>query len=151
MAFDDSIKAPKMGGPARAIDYDRGVIINVHKQTGMDVFMYLDTPGVYLNAHGGEVSEKLASEAGYDTVRWGKQRLIRERTADAHARIKEELEEAASQRRVVAERNGFQILDLGLGRHQVLHDGEVLTKEVLPLDLAEELLEQLAPSQVEAA
>ena len=42
----------------RKIDYDRGVFIRTASDLGMDVFMYRDTPGIYLNAHLEALSRK---------------------------------------------------------------------------------------------
>src|SRR5690554_3858011 len=54
------------------IDLDRGVLIRKHETTGTTIYMYFDTPGVYLNAHGGKVSEALAKQAGFDVDLYGK-------------------------------------------------------------------------------
>lgn len=135
----------------RKIDYDRGVIISQHKQTGMDIFMYVDTPGVYLNAFGTPVADKLAKEAGYDVEKFGKERVKRERMKAATDAIEQELAIVNDQgvKTVVEETEGFKIIDIGLGRHFVEDpDGNKLTSVPLPLEQAKVLLRQLVPNAV---
>lgn len=132
-----------------AIDYDRGVLIRIHEKTGVDVNMYVDSPGVYLSNHGTPVSESLAAEAGFDVERHRREKIIRERTSEAEEAIRKELAQGEATRRVVIEKDGFKVLDLGLGRHQLLSPtGDVLTTQMLPLKVAQDLLEALtaAPS-----
>lgn len=133
----------------RNIDYDRGVIIKTHNASGMDVYMYADTPGVFLNAFGTEVDEKLAKEAGYDVDRLSREKVKRERIAAAAQMIEQELALAdkEGQKEVVVERAGFKVIDIGLGRHFVEDpDGNRLTVHALPLEQAKTLLDQLTPS-----
>lgn len=130
----------------RKIDYDRGVIISQHKASGMDVFMYVDTPGVYLNAFGAPVSDQLAKEAGYDVEKFGKDKLKRERMAKAMTAIEAELAIAdeVGKKNVVEEKGGFKIVDMGVGRHYVEDpDGNRLNSVPLPVEQARVLLTQL--------
>ena len=131
---------------ARKIDYDRGVIISQHKASGMDVFMYVDTPGVYLNAFGTPVSDQLAKEAGYDVEKFGKDKLKRERMAKAMTAIEAELAIAdeVGKKNVIEEKGGFKIVDLGVGRHYVEDaEGNRLNSIPLPVEQARVLLAQL--------
>lgn len=129
------------------IDYDRGVMMNVHP-SNVEVYMYLDDPGVYLSAHGTPVTEDFARGAGFDVVEQTKKRQVKERMKVAMTRINAELELAASEKVVVMERNGFKLVDLGLDRHQVESpDGLVLNKDPLPLAQAKTLLEALTPEK----
>lgn len=135
---------------SKNIDYNRGVLKKVHNKLGVDVYMYKDTPGVYLNAYGTEVSEALAAEAGFDIETLGRARLKRERMAQAMAAIEQELnpEVGAGERKLVEERGGFKIMDIGLGRHIVEDpDGNKLTAAPLPLETAKVLLERLTPNE----
>lgn len=128
----------------RKIDYDRGVIINNHQASGMDVFMYVDTPGVYLNAHGTEVKESLAQEAGFPVERYARERLRRERMTKAMQAIDAELASIGTVREVIAENKGFKAVHIGLGRHRVEDpDGGMLTDQDLTKEQAELLLEKL--------
>lgn len=127
------------------IDYNRGVMMTRHP-SGIEVFMYLEEPGKYLSAHGTPVSEKLAKEAGMDTEKFRKQRIVTEKMAEHRQKVLAELEIAQQDRVVVAEQGGFSVVDLGQDRHQVLDpDGTVLTAEPLPKEAALGLLDQLAP------
>lgn len=130
----------------RAIDYDRGVLIRADQVTGVEVFMYLDDPGQFLSKAGNPVSLDLARKAGYDVDGLTKQRLLRQRLVEAEAKIRAELEVGEENRKIVLEKGDFRVLDIGFGRHQVLHkDGEVLTQEPLPLEQAKMLLNELSP------
>ena len=127
------------------IDYNRGVIKRIHP-TGIEVYMYRDTPGHYLNAFGSEVGAELAKAAGFDTERYGKARLRGERMGEAMKIIEAELASGPAEPTVVEERAGFQIVDIGLGRFRLVDpDGGVLTTTPVPREMADLLLDQLAP------
>lgn len=132
------------------IDYDRGVIIRTEPKTGVDVYMYRDSPGVWLNAYGTPVTEELAKMAGFDVERYSKERIKRERMATAMAAIEQEMASAAVKKAVVMERGGFSVIDIGLGRFHVEDpDGNQLTSTFLPKETAIMLLDQLSPPVVE--
>jgi len=137
---------------ARIIDYNRGVLINSHPTLGMDVFMYVDTPGVYLTAHGTAVSEELAHQAGYPVEQYRKERQKRDRMNAAKVAIEKELEVAVEDK-VLKERDGFKVMNLGLGRYDVVDpDGNVLHPgQHLPEATALKLLDQMAPLPVPKA
>lgn len=66
-----------MAGYDGPIDMNRGVMYCTHPSAvTFRIFMYLDTPGEYLDGHGRPVPERLASEAGFPVERFRKQRLI---------------------------------------------------------------------------
>lgn len=131
---------------ANLIDYDRGVHIRTVDSMGLDVFMYVDSPGVYLNAHGKEVSIELAKAAGFPVETHVKQRQIKERMATAIDQIKREMEAVPEEKRVILERKGFTMIDIGLDRYQVLApDGDVLTKNPMSKREAEIVFSQLVP------
>lgn len=130
----------------RKIDYDRGVRIRTIPDLGMDVFMYKDTPGVYLNAYGTEVSLDLARLAGFDVDRLGKLRTRNERVALMARQIDAELAVAEQSREVVEELDGFKIIDIGAGRYLIEDpDGNILTQQIPSLDLAGKLLKGVVP------
>lgn len=132
------------------IDYDRGVIFKTHPTNGMNVYMYVDTPGKYLNAFGTGVEEKLAAEAGFDIEKYGKLRIKGERMATAMKAIEEELEMVDKVETVVQEQDGFKLIDIGLGRH-VLKDpeGNILTTTMLSEEQGKLLLSRLVPQPKE--
>jgi hypothetical protein len=127
------------------IDYDRGVIIRTIPEMGMDVFMYRDNPGVYLNAHGDEVGIALARMAHFDVEKFALQR--RRRLAIAAAASAADAEMLASEKTtgevVVLEKDGYKIVMLSAGRHVVKDpEGNVLTQGVvLTLEMAKKVLE----------
>lgn len=105
-----------------AIDYDRGVQKRLHP-TGISVFMYKDQPGVFYNAHGKEVAPSLATECGYKTERLLREKLRREKMTAAQIAIDEEFGYSDKQHVVVAERDGYQLVDIGLDRF-IIEDNE---------------------------
>jgi hypothetical protein len=133
----------------RKIDYDRGVRIRTVPNMGMDIFMYKDAPGVYLNAYGTEVTLELAKLAGFDVERLGKLRLRQERMAQMARQIDDELATAEQSREVVEELDGFKIISLGDERYVIEDpDGNVLTTQIVSLAMANKLLGGLVPSKV---
>jgi hypothetical protein len=125
---------------AGKIDYDRGVLIMTHPGSGMDVYMYVDSPGEYLTAHGKEVNEKIAKEAGYDVEKLGKEKVRLERRRKAAQEIDAEFE-IEGKEEVVQEKEGFKVVAYGYGRHNVIDpDGNKLNNIPLTLDMALKLL-----------
>lgn len=131
------------------IDLDRGVHMRSHPASGMDIYMYVDDPGVYLSAHGNQVDDKLAEASGFPVEEFAKKRRIKLALAAAHDKVLQELQESEGTHNVVAEKEGFQMVDIGMDRFQVLSpDGEALNTHPLPKHDAEILLEQLVPDKV---
>lgn len=139
----------------RKIDYDRGVVIKLIKELGMEVFMYKDTPGVFLSQHGTEVSPLLAKRAGYDVDLLMRKReharLVALATASATEKLNLSSENATKQ--VIAEQGGFQVVLIGGSRYVLLSpDGAELTKGIpLTEQVALELLKEVAPQATPAA
>lgn len=130
------------------IDYDRGVEIRTHHLSGVDIFMYVDEPGVYLSAHGTQVSEQMARECGYPVDDQVRQRELKKKLKAAHDAIYQEMAQGEENSIVVCEKDGFQIVDIGLGRHQIMSpDGDKLTDVPLPLEQAQAVLQQLVPDK----
>lgn len=106
--------------------YDRG-ILKRHHPAGLEIYMFLDTPGVFLNAHGTEIDPSLAAEAGFPTEDLLKEKARRERIADATARIDEQFA-VDGKRDVIDEVNGYKIVQLGSRGHQIFDaDDNLLT------------------------
>lgn len=129
------------------IDLDRGVHSRTDPQTGMEVYMYVDVPGVYLSAHGSEVGEELARRAGFPVDEQLKKRRVQQALSAAQDRVLAELAAAdQSVKTVVKEAEGFKIVDIGYDRYQVLSpEDDMLTPKPLDLRSAVILLEQLVP------
>jgi hypothetical protein len=75
---------------ALAIDLDRGVEYRAAGQHGASVYMYVDTPGEYFDAHGNPVNDELAAATGFDVK---KHRLLHAKAvkmAEAKAAIDEQ-------------------------------------------------------------
>lgn len=119
---------------AIAIDFDRGVAIrNIHR-TGMDVYMYIDTPGVYFARNGHEVPEAIAREAGFDIEKLGKERVKRQRLRDAYDAIERDSDAGVSTHSVVDEKGGFRLVDIGQERYIITSaDDSNVTLTAVPL------------------
>lgn len=136
------------------IDYDRGV----HKRTGpggIEVYMYKDDPGVYLNAYGTPLPESIAEAAGFDVATNRKAKLKKERVAAALRAVDADLAslegEPDAEEVVTKEQDGWKIIDIGLGRRLIKDpEGNQITPQSMPQEQAESLLAQLAgpPSTV---
>jgi len=77
------------------IDYDRGVVKRIHPNLGVDVYMYRDDPGVFLNAFGTEVDVELAKSCGFDVDKLEKAKRKKEMMAKAMIEIEAQLAEEA--------------------------------------------------------
>jgi hypothetical protein len=133
---------------AFAINLDRGAMTCTHPSLGIAIYMYLDDPGVYLTEHGNvlENGEVLAQQAGFETEKFAKQRKIKQAMQHANEKIMKEFNESTT--KVLVERGGFKIMDIGLDRCNVLSpDGDVLNKTPMPLAQANILLDHLAPKE----
>ena len=133
------------------IDVNRGVMIKKHPGLGL-IYMYLDAPGVFLNAHGSEVPDKVAKGANYDTETLGKEKVKRERMREAMTAIEIELELAVTsdEENVIEERDGFRVVGLALGNaHLYDPDNNKLTPVPVPEAEALKLLDHLAPVKEE--
>lgn len=127
------------------IDYDRGVLKRTHG-TGLDIYMYIDSPGHYLNSHGTEVTVELAKGAGFDTEALGRKRLLNERLSEANDKIRSELDAAANERKVEQEVDGFKLIDLGLGNYMVVGPDDMnLLPRPIPKQQAVMLFKELVP------
>lgn len=136
----------------RLVDYDRGALIKTHPGTGMDVFMYVDTPGEYLTAHLKSVPDVIAKEAGYDVDHLAKERLRRSRKAQASAIIDKELsDDANTEEECVDVRNDFRLVSIGMGRYNVKDpDSNLLNAHPLPKESAVRLFNAMAGDEVKA-
>lgn len=126
--------------------YDRGVCVRLHP-AGLEVLMYIDTPGVYFDARGKNVSGVLAKEAGYDTEKFGRDKVYRDRMAAVDAELRAELEQASEgDKSVVLERDGLRLISIGGGRHYLEDtDGRRLNSVFVTEEKGRELMGKYAP------
>lgn len=145
---------PALVSSERKIDYDRGVVIKLISSLGMEVFMYRDDPGVYLSQHGTVVPDELAEMAGFDIQLLGKRRKHKLMVAQATEAYSKQLElgEAKATRKIIAERDGFQVVLVGGVRHAVLDPDGLEINKNMPLTeaVAMELFNKLAPEKAPA-
>lgn len=106
-----------------AIDLNRGVLIRKMRDANMKIFMYFDTPGIYYNVHGKEIPEAVARAAGFETERYAKQRLKREKMKEFERTIEAQLAMEAEDDAppaILAERGEFKVIDAKLGNVWVI-------------------------------
>ncbi len=116
------------------IDRNRGVTIRTDISTGAQVYMYKDLPGVFLNAFGTPVSDKIARTAGFDVKTLCHERDKRAAMRDSMAKIEAEYEQqnSAGHRKVVEQDHGFKLIQMPFGRHAVEDpEGNVLNTKQL--------------------
>lgn len=135
------------------IDFDRGVIIRTHILSGMDVCMYRDEPGVFLNAFGKPVSDAIARDA-FGQARFDelvRRRQFRAKLKEAERAIEAEMATAAkAEKRVVRKADGLCLVDVGNDRYIIEDaDGNRLSPQPLPKDTANKVFEKLADDAVE--
>ncbi len=127
------------------IDYNRGVTKRL-TQAGVEIFMYQDEPGVFRNAFGDTVAVALAEEAGYNVAHLGQLRAKKLRLTEAHAAIEAEYQSSETERKLIQEINGYQLISIGLGRHEVLDpDGTKLSADPLTREEADVLIKAMVP------
>lgn len=128
------------------MDADRGYAMRVIDGSGVQVYMYMDEPGIFRNAFGQEVDDSLARLAGFDVDRLLKERAKRERMKAAFEQIEAEMAEGEAKQEVALERSGYTLIDLGLGRFQIKDpEGGLLTAQPVPEEVARKLFDQLVP------
>ena len=131
------------------IDLNRGVTKRIHV-SGVAVYMYKDDPGKYLNAFGSEVEDELAKAAGFDVDTLGAARRKKERVAQAMSVIESEFAQDEGTEVVVAESQGFTVVSVGLGRHNLFDpESNKLNSNPLTEEEALRLLEQMVPKSPE--
>lgn len=132
----------------RKIDYDRGCLKMIHP-LGIEVYMYYDEPGMYMNAYGTEISEDFAREAGFDVERLGKARKRKELFAAAHQGVLDQLaQDDAGVHDVVRERGGVSVVDIGIGRFVIEDaDGTRLSPAHMSKEAALNLLDRMIPEE----
>lgn len=123
------------------IDLNRGVTIRRHDHSGMQVYMYKDDPGTFLDAYGGEVDEKLALQAGYDVPTLIKERDRKNRITAEVAKINA-MYGTVDGGDIAFEKAGFKAVAMeGEGQFQVVSpEGNVLTDKSLTLAEAKKVV-----------
>lgn len=130
------------------VDYNRPLIKMADKATGIEIYMYLDLPGVYYNSYELPVTDALASSAGFDIVKYGKLKKRREQLAMAMEAIDAQLDmqDYNEAHETIVERGGFSVVHIGLGRHIIKDpEGGKLVDRPLTLEEAKAALEKLVP------
>lgn len=128
------------------IDLNRGVEMRKSRASGIEVFMYLNEPGVYRSAHDKIIPMEIAAEAGYPVEALEKERKKRAAIATATQAIETEFNSASDlKNELVADAGGYKLIHIGLGRHNVTDaDGNVLNSRPLTEQEGRGLYQKLA-------
>ena len=125
------------------IDLNRGVVIRTNP-VGIRVHMYKDEPGVYRDAYGNEVNEKIAASVGFDVKPLAKAKSKAEKLAAARAQIEAEDGEAP-EGTALKEAGGYRVMHMGFGRYLIFdEDDNKITPEFLKKKEALDTLDKLA-------
>jgi len=131
------------------IDLNRGVTIRRHAGTGMQVFMYKDAPGEYMNAFGRHVPEPIAAQCGFPIEILRREKVRLQRMADAKIAIDKEFTALGPIKELVEQRDGYKLYLRGLGRFDIEDpDGNKLNEVPLSKEIAYNLLDNFAPQVV---
>lgn len=130
------------------IDYNRGVQKWLDPSSGVEVYMYDDSPGKYLSNQGTPITEEFAKRAGVDIEFFRRQRIKLERMTAAKDLIEKELQADEGRKKTVFERDGWAIVHVGFGLHYIEDpDGTKITEAKLTLEQAHDVFNHLAPAK----
>lgn len=138
------------------IDLNRGVTHRKHPQ-GFNVYMYKDRPGDYYDAHEKPLSDKIASDAGFDVQRLKIEAQKLAMKSDAMASIEAQFVQQSAMLDTLIERvqpgGEYAVRDLGRGKWQIESaDGEFLLDDATDEKTARGLLAQVTkvtPAEIE--
>lgn len=143
----EAAPAPKYDQQFKIDMYNRGVRKKSTPE-GVEVYMYIRDPGVFINAFGKPVGDELAAKAGFDVKELTKQKTKKDRQAAALKAIEEEYGGDVEGGKVVKKQGDLEVVDIGGGRHHIRdEDGNVLTPTPLPLESAEAVMKQMAKTE----
>ncbi len=125
------------------IDLNRGVTIKTAPASGATVYMYKDTPGIFLNAHGHMVADSLAAQCGFAVKELKKQRDKREALKRASDEIEAQFESETAQKNekvIKQSEDGYKIVQYAFGRCWVFGpDGDKMHPKPLTKQEAQHL------------
>lgn len=121
-AMGTRVKMPN-GDP---LDVGRGSVAPDGKVTripvlDMEIFMFLDEPGVYYDRKMRKMPEEVAAKVGFDVKREAKLRAINERRKEVMSEIADVVEE--NTRTVVETRGDYQLVEINEGQFTVTGPG----------------------------
>ena len=130
------------------IDLNRGVTYRTHSNSGIQVYMYKDAPGVYHDANGEELDEKFAKQAGFPVEMLGKERERKAKIAEKIAEI--DAAYGVDAGKVGHEKGGFKVVSLGNEQFQVVSpEGNVMTDVAITQKQAEKIVDAAAKDEKE--
>jgi hypothetical protein len=135
-------------GGVPGMDANRGYRCRIHPALGVEIYMYKDDPGVFLNAYGSEVDKGLASDCGYDVEKLLKMKQRKERISQAVEAVESELKiaEETGTKKVFKSRDGFSVIELPMDRFMIEDpDGLPLTNMPLTKAIALSVFDQMVP------
>ena len=129
--------------PTGKIDLNRGCIKRKDKDSGIEVYMYKDDPGVYYTPTGEKVSTAMAKKAGYDTGQLAVDKARLDKLSEAQDRINAEF--GVTDVGNAFEAGGFAARHIGLDRYHVFDATNTqLTREPCTKDQAIDLVRELS-------
>lgn len=135
-------------GPDMAIDLNRGVRKQIDQKSGIEVYMYKDSPGAYYDRSGNELDEKIAKRAGFDIESLKKRREKMEKMQEAIAKIEEEYGDAKR----FYEKGGLKTLETGpgTGKFKITdRDGNPMSEKEFSFKGAKDIIDSMASSPKE--
>lgn len=136
------------------LDLDRGVTKRRHPN-GFVVAMYKDEPGVFVDIKGGQVTEAIAEQAGFDIETLSVQRRKNEKMAEAREKIESEFASQTEEmeRILDARTDSYAVRHVGGGKYGIFDDaGNRLTEKPLTKAEAEGFVDKLElPTEDETA
>lgn len=131
------------------IDLGAGCIIkksSFDNPSAFNIVMYRKRPGEYYNEFGYELTKEAAAEAGFDVVLYETERLKKLRTEEAMQAIEEEFN--PNEVKPIAERGGFKVIALSMGRAIVRDpEGNQITPAPVTEAQAMKILSHFVPKE----
>ena len=135
-----------------AIDLNRGVTIREEPSSHAQVFMYKDSPGVYLNTYGQEVPEALARAAGFPVEELAKERKFKADLAAAAETLRGQMDASKGNQKTVKEGDNYRLVQMGKESFLVeTVDGKAMHPGHLSKQVATVLYDSLEPEKAKAS
>ena len=128
------------------LDLNRGVIKRFHPH-GMQICMYMDTPGVYCDEDGRPVSDELATGSGYDVAKLAQDRERGRLEGEFKRQLDTQFNQIADKLAQLSADGpeGVEIRELGNNLFAIYRDDERFTPFDLTISEAESLLSSILP------
>lgn len=136
-----------------AVSQPKAGIMRRFAPGGIGVNMFWARPGEYFDDMGRVMPDQLAEMAGYDIKRLGQEKAKLDAMGVAQREIEAQFYSSA-ERKVVLERDGYLLVDIGIGRFNIEFgaDGTLMNAQgPLSEDIARVVFDKLAPKPPKVA